>query len=186
MKKALTNLNINPLKINEAIRNYKLNGFGILHNVFDENFVYNTKDQIETILKDETILQDFYKHLNKNKTEFITDTKLTSEDYYLESGDKIRLFIEPTAIDEFGELKHSLNKSINKIGHCLHDLNPFFKNLSYSPLIKDIIKHLGYKKPIIVQSMYIFKNSYVSSPIPPHTDNMFLRTRPSSCMVKYI
>jgi hypothetical protein len=39
----------------------------------------------------------------------------------------------------------------------MHDLNPKFEAISYSDQIKYITRTLGYKSPIITQSMFIFK-----------------------------
>ena len=43
----------------------------------------------------------------------------TSDDYFLESGDKIRFFFEEKAFLPDGTLRQSKEHSINKIGHAL-------------------------------------------------------------------
>ncbi|HEU4835152.1 MAG TPA: phytanoyl-CoA dioxygenase family protein, partial [Pyrinomonadaceae bacterium] len=45
-----------------------------------------------------------------------------ADDYFLTSGDKIRFFFEENAFNADGTLKYQKEKSINKIGHALHDL----------------------------------------------------------------
>src|SRR5205807_8523496 len=53
----------------------------------------------------------------------------TSDDYFLESGDKIRFFFEENAFNSDRTLRQSKEQSINKIGHALHDrsrLRQFF------------------------------------------------------------
>src|SRR5215212_6365959 len=54
----------------------------------------------------------------------------TSDDYFLDSGDKIRFFFEEEAFDREGHLRQSKEHSINKIGHALHDLDPVFNRFS--------------------------------------------------------
>src|SRR5438128_2400879 len=54
----------------------------------------------------------------------------TSDDYFLESGDKIRFFFEENAFRADGKLVQSKEKSINKIGHALHDLDSLFNTFS--------------------------------------------------------
>ena len=54
-----------------------------------------------------------------------------SDSYFLESGDKIRCFFEEEAFGENGELRQAKSKSINKIGHAMHDLDPVFENFSF-------------------------------------------------------
>ncbi len=46
-----------------------------------------------------------------------------TDDYFLESGDKIRFFFEEDAFRPDGTLKQSKERSINKIGHALHELD---------------------------------------------------------------
>ncbi|MBL8188677.1 MAG: phytanoyl-CoA dioxygenase family protein, partial [Acidobacteria bacterium] len=41
----------------------------------------------------------------------------TSDDYFLESGDKVRFFFEEDAFLPDGSLRQSKERSINKIGH---------------------------------------------------------------------
>ncbi len=50
-----------------------------------------------------------------------------SDEYFLNSGDKIRFFFEEDAFLPDGTLKQAKEKSINKIGHALHDLDPAFQ-----------------------------------------------------------
>lgn len=40
-----------------------------------------------------------------------------ADKYFLESGDKIRFFLEKDALDEKGNLRYSREMSLNKIGH---------------------------------------------------------------------
>lgn len=40
---------------------------------------------------------------------------------------------------------------------ALHELDPVFKRFSYSEKISSLLSSLGYKRPIPIQSMYIFK-----------------------------
>jgi hypothetical protein len=157
---------------------YKQNGFTVLPNVFSKDYIEELKCEISEIINkaDE-------KELN---TRFYTGEKTNSEDYFMESGDKVRFFLENNAFDKEGKLINPLRDSINKIGHCLHDLNDKFIRFSYSKEVQYIARKLGYIKPIVPQSMYIFKNARVGGEVPPHTDNAFIRTRPSSCFVKYI
>lgn len=47
---------------------------------------------------------------------------------------------------------------------ALHELDPVFKSFSCSDKVSGLLLSLGYKKPIIIQSMYIFKvNWYLES-----------------------
>ncbi|KAL8596755.1 hypothetical protein ACOMHN_053851 [Nucella lapillus] len=82
-----------------------------------------------------------------------------SDDYFMNSGDKIRFFFEPGAIDKTGQLTVDKTRSVNKIGHALHCLNPVFKKVTFSDKVKKVVQTIGLDDPVVCQSMYIFKAS---------------------------
>ncbi|KAF4402601.1 hypothetical protein G4B88_012386 [Cannabis sativa] len=71
--------------------------------------------------------------------------------------------------------------SINKVGHALHEIDPVFKSFSNSEKVCSLFCSLGYKKPIIIQSMYIFKQPGIGGEVVPHQDNSFIYTEPQTC-----
>ncbi|KAF0684467.1 Aste57867_23563 [Aphanomyces stellatus] len=103
-----------------------------------------------------------------------------SDSYFLESGHEIRYFFEEKAFDADGNLTVPVEKSINKIGHNLHSLDPAFQAISFSPDVVGILKSLGYVKPVIPQSMYIFKQPSIGGEVLPHQDGTYLYTEPQS------
>lgn len=50
---------------------------------------------------------------------------------------------------------------LNKIGHNLHDLSSPFKEVSYDARVGSMCQELGLVDPLLVQSMYIFKQPYI-------------------------
>lgn len=104
----------------------------------------------------------------------------TSDVYFLESGDKIRFFFEEEAFDEVGNLRQSMERSLNKIGHALHDLDPVFEKFSRTPALAELVVSLGYKSPLLLQSMYIFKQPNIGGEVTCHQDATFLYTEPMS------
>uniref|UniRef100_A0A6I8P3F6 Phytanoyl-CoA dioxygenase domain-containing protein 1 n=1 Tax=Ornithorhynchus anatinus TaxID=9258 RepID=A0A6I8P3F6_ORNAN len=84
-----------------------------------------------------------------------------NSEYFLTSGDKIRFFFEKDVFDKEGNFKVPQDKSINKIGHALHAYDPIFKKITHSPQVQEISRSLGYKEPVVVQSMYIFKQPHI-------------------------
>lgn len=102
----------------------------------------------------------------------------TSDDYFLESGDKIRFFFEENAFNPDGSLRQAKEQSINKIGHALHDLDPVFDSFSREPAIKQLVSDLGIANPLLLQSMYIFKQPKIGGEVSCHQDATFLYTEP--------
>jgi phytanoyl-CoA hydroxylase len=104
----------------------------------------------------------------------------TSDDYFLTSGDQIRFFFEERAFREDGGLRQSKERSINKIGHALHDLDPVFSRFSRTREIEALVKDLKFTRPLLVQSMYIFKQPNIGGEVTCHQDSAFLYTEPPS------
>jgi len=102
----------------------------------------------------------------------------TTDDYFLTSGDKIRFFFEENAFNADGTLKYVKEKSINKIGHALHDLDPVFDRFSRSEKVEEVARALGIRNPLLLQSMYIFKQPNIGGEVSCHQDSTFLYTEP--------
>ena len=104
----------------------------------------------------------------------------TSDDYFLGSGDQIRFFFEEEAFDGRGRLRQPVERSINKIGHALHELDPVFRPFSHKPELAALVSDLGYRRPRLIQSMYIFKQPGIGGEVTCHQDATFLYTEPLS------
>jgi phytanoyl-CoA hydroxylase len=102
-----------------------------------------------------------------------------SDDYFLNSGDKIRFFFEEDGFLPDGSLKHDKEGSVNKIGHALHDLDPVFSEFSRTPEIAQLIADLGIERPLLLQGMYIFKQPKIGGEVTCHQDSTFLYTEPA-------
>ncbi len=112
---------------------------------------------------------------------FSTDEQSRKTDqYFMDSGDKVRFFLEEKARDHDGNFRQKKELSINKIGHALHAIHPTFKEFSTSTAIKQVCRDLGFKRPVLPQSMYIFKQPKIGGGVSPHQDNSFIYTEPLS------
>src|SRR5690554_3843557 len=88
-----------------------------------------------------------------------------ADEYFLTSGDKIRFFFEENAFNADGTLKYEKEKSINKIGHALHDLDPVFDRFSRSHKLKALAAGIGHADSYLLQSMYIFKQPNIGGEV---------------------
>jgi phytanoyl-CoA hydroxylase len=87
--------------------------------------------------------------------------------YFLDSGGAVRFFFEEEAPD-----------TLNKIGHALHDLDPVFDRLSRQPKLAALARMLGLAEPLLLQSMYIFKQPGIGGEVGWHQDATYLHTTP--------
>jgi phytanoyl-CoA hydroxylase len=101
-----------------------------------------------------------------------------TDDYFLNSGDKIRFFFEEDAFLPDGTLKQSKELSINKIGHALHDLDPVFSKFSRAAEVAQLVADLEIERPLLLQGMYIFKQPNIGGEVSCHQDSTFLYTEP--------
>jgi phytanoyl-CoA hydroxylase len=92
--------------------------------------------------------------------------------YFQESGGAIRFFFEEDAGDQPVAL------ALNKIGHALHDLDPVFDRISRQPRLAGVARALGLAEPLLLQSMYLFKQPHIGAEVGWHQDATYLFTRP--------
>ncbi len=103
-----------------------------------------------------------------------------ADDYFLGSANEIRFFFEEDAFTDDGLLKQPKEQSINKIGHALHDLDPAFSEFSRTPEIRALVGNLGITQPLLLQSMYIFKQPKIGGEVSCHQDSTFIYTEPQN------
>ncbi len=92
--------------------------------------------------------------------------------YFQESGEAIRFFFEEDATDQPAAL------ALNKIGHALHDLDPVFDRISRRPQLAALACRVGLAQPLLLQSMYLFKQPQIGAEVGWHQDATYLHTVP--------
>ena len=157
----------------DMIEFWKDNGYLII-----ENFKTNEEcDELIQRSKELIEEQDF----NNQQSVFDTISQTHNDDnYFLESGDKIRFFFEEKANLSENNIKTNKQYIVNKIGHALHDLDDKFINFSKTSDLDNIAKAIGFKDPLLLQSMYIFKQPKIGGEVVCHQDSTFLITEPES------
>jgi phytanoyl-CoA hydroxylase len=118
----------------------------------------------------------------REATIFAADGKAlhASADYFLTSGEAIRCFFEKDAFDVDGRLKAEAHLCLNKLGHAMHDLDPVFDAFSRTPELAALAHDVGLQKPLLLQSMFIFKQARIGGEVACHTDHTYLWTEPKS------
>jgi phytanoyl-CoA hydroxylase len=160
-------MTLNP----DQIATYERDGFLVLENFIDGKACDRLRARAGELVREfdpQGVVSIFSTH----------EQTRTSDDYFLESGDKIRFFFEEHAFLPDGTLRQSKGQSINKIGHALHDLDLIFGQFSRAPAIKQIVTDLGIVEPLLLQSMYIFKQPRIGGEVTCHQDATFLYTDP--------
>ncbi len=128
------------------------------------------------------MLAEKYVPSPEEATVFTADGKPqhTSDDYFLTSGEQIRCFFEKDAFDERGNLRAEPHLALNKLGHAMHDLDPVFDSFSRTPDLANVAADLGMRDPLLLQSMFIFKQPHIGGEVTCHTDHTYLWTEPQS------
>ena len=164
------------LPINDEMINFwKDNGYLII-----EKFKTNEEcDELINRSKELIDEQDF----DNQQSVFDTVSQSHNDDnYFLESGDKIRFFFEEKAMLNEDTIKTNKQYIINKIGHALHDLDEKFIKFSKNKDLDNIAKAIGFEDPLLLQSMYIFKQPKIGGEVVCHQDSTFLITEPESAV----
>src|SRR5436190_273398 len=160
-------MTLNP----DQIAAYDRDGFLVLENFVDQSACDSLRARAEELVRDfdpAGVVSIFSIH----------EQTRTSDDYLLESGDKIRFFFEENAFLPDGSLRQTKERSINKIGHALHDLDPVFDFFSRTAELKQLVSDLDIVDPLLLQSMYIFKQPRIGGEVTCHQDATFLFTEP--------
>lgn len=166
--------NKSDLPLNKEMLNFwNNNGYLII-----EDFKTH-KECDELINRSKELIED--QDFNNQQSVFDTVSQSHNDDnYFLESGDKIRFFFEEKANLDEENVKTNKQYIVNKIGHALHDLDDKFIAFSKNEQLDQIAKAIGFQDPLLLQSMYIFKQPKIGGEVVCHQDSTFLITEPES------
>jgi phytanoyl-CoA hydroxylase len=173
IKKVITIREVTVLN-NKQKQRFEQQGYLVLSELFSHHQIGTLK---AAALK---IVEDFDPQSTRSVFSTETDANTSRDDYFLDSGNKVRCFFEEDAFSQNGELQQAKALSINKIGHALHVLSPEFAAFSQSSIIAQIAEDLGVVSPEIRQSMYIFKQPKIGGVIRWHQDATYFFTAPQS------
>lgn len=161
--------------MNKRLQQYLNDGFLVLED-------FNSAEACDELMHRAHVLADGYNYEGHPSIFQTNEQTKTSDDYFLNSGNKISFFFEKDAFNESGKLKNELFYSLNKIGHGLHDLDPVFDSFSRSQQMQELAKDLQLSDYVIIQSMHILKHAKIGGVVDVHQDSSFLYTEPESCI----
>ena len=168
--------NKNQLPFNDEMLSFwNEEGFLVIEQFYDSSECDNLRNRSKELIND-------FEHSGTRSIFDTNNQKHAEDDYFLESGDKIRFFFEENSFDKNGKLNNSVDLVINKIGHALHDLDSVFFNFSHREELNNIALSIGISSPKLLQSMYIFKQPHIGGEVACHQDSTFLYTKPESAV----
>lgn len=164
-----------------SCRFFDQHGFLVVEQFADQTTVLALKKQMKDLAEkdwDPTISLDAF------GTDSASNTK--RGDYFLDSSNKVHYFAEPTALEIDTDGKQKLKEvflenklaALNKAGHGMHVIPGPFRDYTLSSKMRDLVTELGWKDPVVPQSMYIFKQPKIGGTVHSHQDSCFLFTEP--------
>lgn len=108
------------------------------------------------------------------------DRGLIADERLIASAEAMHCFFEEEALDEAGRLVVPKSRSINKVGHAMHDLDPVFDRFSHGPALAELAAELGLVQPQVWQSQVIFKQPHIGGEVGWHQDGSFFVTTPQT------
>ncbi|CRL07151.1 CLUMA_CG020144, isoform A [Clunio marinus] len=159
---------------NELIDRFERDGYVVL-----EDF-YSSEEVAEMLTAGRNLCFEAPKEERKVFSTTSPESSQNRDKYFIESGDKIRYFFESGAVGKNNEILVPEAFALNKVGHALASLHPIFRKYTFDNRIREICWQLGFQRPAVAQSMYIYKNPGVGSEVVSHQDGTFLFTEPAS------
>ena len=157
------------------LTNYQNEGFLVLNDFVDPTACDALRDRVIEMIREfePAEVASIFSTREQNRI---------ADEHFLQSANNISFFFEENAFGSDGALKQDKELSINKIGHALHDLDPVFDRFSRTNSIEQLALELGVDNPLLLQSMYIFKQPHIGGEVNCHQDSTFLYTEPHNIL----
>uniref|UniRef100_A0A1A7XY43 Phytanoyl-CoA dioxygenase domain-containing protein 1 n=1 Tax=Iconisemion striatum TaxID=60296 RepID=A0A1A7XY43_9TELE len=160
------------------VQKYKEDGYVVLDGLLTPQECDELKQRMHEIVDRMDVPEHCRIFFSTDHDEQLQKQMQGNADYFITSGDKVHFFFEKGVFDDKGEFIVPKQRSLNKVGHALHAHESLYKKVTHSPKVQGIAKKLGLVNPVILQSMYIFKQPGIGGEVTPHQDATFLYTEP--------
>jgi phytanoyl-CoA hydroxylase len=160
--------------LNESdVKLFHQQGFLAMESVIEEKWINSLRDSAAAIV-------DAF-DIDAHRSVFSTRDRDRGRDrYFYESAEAVHCFLEEDACDADGALLKPKQLAINKIGHAMHDLVPEFGSFCRQPVFAEALRDIGQVDPVLMQTMYIFKQPHIGGEVRWHQDASYLITQPPS------
>jgi phytanoyl-CoA hydroxylase len=140
-------------------------------NFANSEMVKSLKEQMATLVDEhwDPFAQDGKEEIDTFGTDAAANT--ARGDYFLDSSNRVHYFAEQKALDQRNnnDKKEQLKEEVvakedklsilNKAGHGMHNIPGAFRDYTLSDKMRNLVLDLGWKDPVVPQSMYIFKQA---------------------------
>lgn len=147
--------------------NFAESGYAVVENAISHKDLESIKGAAARIVDEFDV--------GKHRSVFSTKHRDRDRDrYFIDSAQAVHCFLEEDALTDDGELNRPKAQAINKIGHAMHDLVPEFTAFCLLPVFAEMLHAIGFRKPQLWQTMYIFKQPEIGGEVRWHQDASYL------------
>jgi phytanoyl-CoA hydroxylase len=161
----------NAISKSQDAQFFDTHGFLVSKNFANSEMVKSLKEQMATLVDEhwDPFAQDGKEEIDTFGTDAAANT--ARGDYFLDSSNRVHYFAEQKALDQRNnnDKKEQLKEEVvakedklsilNKAGHGMHNIPGAFRDYTLSDKMRNLVLDLGWKDPVVPQSMYIFKQA---------------------------
>lgn len=152
----------------DQVRFYQENGFVHIPDFLTPDEVRLLKQDIKHVIDASVIPPVVKPHIQMMGTKYHLDSVATAD-----------LFFEKECVSPDGKLTAEPHLAVHKIAHAVHVMCPGAKAVTFSQKMTGTIHQLtGFKRPVLVQGMFLLKQAHYGEASPVHADETYVMSEP--------